>query len=72
MTSAPDFTIGITRFGTHRRPCPACGRRKRDTALSITMRPDGSFVWCCHRCGLRGPYRDVMSRYNLGVLSHAI
>lgn len=42
------------RLGTHRVPCPECDRGRADTALAVTVRPDGSAVWLCHRCGWKG------------------
>lgn len=53
-----NFLTGITRPGTHRRPCPECGKGSRDTALSVTVKPDGSAVWICHRCGFKGAKKD--------------
>ena len=41
------------REGTQRLPCPECDRGPRDTALSVTIKDDGS-VWLCHRCRFRG------------------
>ena len=40
--------------GHHRRACPVCNRAKRDTALNLTVRPDGTGVYLCHRCGYAG------------------
>ena len=37
--------------GDHRRPCPACDKGPRDTALSVTINPDGSYIAHCFRCG---------------------
>lgn len=44
--------------GTQRLPCPACGRGPRDSALAITVNPDGTVVWVCHRCGFKGCARE--------------
>ena len=43
-----------TREGTQRLACPECDRGPRDTALSVTIKDDGSAVWLCHRCGIKG------------------
>jgi hypothetical protein len=43
--------------GTHRAACPACARNKRDDALSVTIKADGSAVWLCHRCAFKGALR---------------
>ncbi|MBU2801694.1 hypothetical protein HFV02_05375 [Acidithiobacillus caldus] len=51
-----DFLAGITRLGTHRRPCPECGKGPKDQALSVTLKDDGCFTWFCHRCGFKGAY----------------
>ena len=37
--------------GDHRAPCPACDRGRKDTALGVTIKPDGSMVAHCFRCG---------------------
>ena len=37
--------------GDHRAPCPACDRGRKDTALSITIKPDNGMVAHCFRCG---------------------
>lgn len=42
------------RPGNHRLPCPQCNKGKRDNALSVTVQPDGSAVYLCFRCGLKG------------------
>ena len=42
------------RPGNHRIPCPQCGRGPRDTALSVTVEPDGRAVFLCFRCGFKG------------------
>jgi putative DNA primase/helicase len=36
--------------GTHRTRCPGCNRTGHDDALAVTIRPDSSAVWLCHRC----------------------
>lgn len=56
MTVAAPFHIP-GRPGTHRLPCPSCNRGKRDDALAVTVEADGSAVWLCHRCGLKGSER---------------
>lgn len=38
--------------GDTRTACPACNRGRKDTALSITVNPDGSGIAHCFRCGL--------------------
>jgi hypothetical protein len=43
--------------GTRRAPCPECNKGRRDDALSITVKPDGSVVWLCHRCDFKGGMR---------------
>lgn len=44
--------------GDHRLSCPSCGRGPRDKTLGVTVKPDGSEVAHCFRCGL--------VRYNRG------
>lgn len=53
-----DDGVLAARPGTRRRPCPACDRGPRDTALAVTRKPDGGLVWFCHRCGARGAAND--------------
>jgi hypothetical protein len=36
---------------TRRQPCPTCNKGPRDTALSVTVRSDGSYRAHCFRCG---------------------
>jgi len=43
--------------GEHRLPCPVCNKAKRDEALHVTVNPDGSAVWFCHRCHESGGSR---------------
>jgi hypothetical protein len=43
--------------GTHRTACPACAKNKRDDALSVTLKADGSTLWYCHRCQFKGALR---------------
>jgi hypothetical protein len=44
--------------GQHRRPCPACARGKRDTALSVTVKADGVVLVFCHRCSYSERHDD--------------
>lgn len=37
--------------GDHRMACPHCQKGRRDTALSVTINPDGSSIAHCFRCG---------------------
>jgi hypothetical protein len=59
-TNLADLGINLreARPGTHRAACPECNKGRRDDALSITVKPDGSAVWLCHRCGFKGGLRD--------------
>lgn len=43
--------------GDHRLPCPVCDRGPRDTALSVTVKPDGGMVAHCFRCGFVSTHR---------------
>lgn len=43
-------------IGDHRTACPECNRSKRDTALSVTVEPDGG-VFHCFRCGWAGAWK---------------
>jgi hypothetical protein len=54
-TQTPD--IRGLRPGQHRLPCPECAKGKRDDALSVLVRDDGSAVWKCFRCSLSGATR---------------
>jgi hypothetical protein len=58
-TSLADHGIHLRREtpGTHRAACPACAKNKRDDALSVTIKADGSAVWLCHRCAFKGALR---------------
>ncbi len=40
--------------GNHRLPCPQCQKGKSDTALSVTVEPNGKAVYLCFRCGMKG------------------
>jgi putative DNA primase/helicase len=40
--------------GENRLPCPECARGKGDTALSVSLKSNGTVVWFCHRCYLTG------------------
>ena len=55
--SAPPPVPVPSEPGTYRRPCPECRKGRSDDALAITVEPDGSTVWLCHRCGMRGGSR---------------
>lgn len=46
--------------GDHRRPCPVCNKGPRDTALSVTINPDGSYIAHCFRCS--AVHRDGRQR----------
>lgn len=37
--------------GDHRLSCPSCGRGPKDKTLGLTIKPDGSEVAHCFRCG---------------------
>jgi len=43
--------------GNHRIACLECGKGKRDTALSVDVRADGSAVYWCWRCHASGRIR---------------
>jgi len=44
--------------GDHRVRCPHCsGNRRRDDALSVTVKPGGGVVFNCFRCGWAGAER---------------
>jgi putative DNA primase/helicase len=43
--------------GRHRTACPACQKGKADTALSVTVKPDGGVSWKCFRCGWKEALR---------------
>ena len=45
--------------GRHRLACPNCDKGPRDTALSVLIRDDGSAVWSCFRCQVRGGTRGA-------------
>lgn len=49
------------RPGRHRIACPACDKGPRDDALSVLVRDDGSAVWSCFRCQVRGGTRGGRS-----------
>jgi len=52
--------FGHLDVGDHRRPCPHCsGNRKKDDALSVTVKPDGGVVFNCFRCGWTGAERTT-------------
>lgn len=58
MSAAPPELQHLGR-GHHRFACPECARtkaRRRDTALSVDVTPEGG-VYFCHRCGYRGGWR---------------
>ncbi len=40
--------------GTYRAACPRCDKGPRDTALAVTVHPDGAVLWMCHRCEWAG------------------
>jgi hypothetical protein len=42
--------------GDHRVTCPACGRGPRDKTLGLTIKPGGSAVAHCFRCGYAASY----------------
>jgi hypothetical protein len=43
--------------GRHRTACSACQKGKTDTALAVTVKPDGGVSWRCFRCGWKGALR---------------
>jgi len=52
--------------GRYRVACPACAmtrERRRDDALSVLIEHD-SGAYTCHRCGLRGGWRDRLERHD--------
>ena len=55
MTIRTDVITGPLR--TIRTACPVCNKGPRDTALAISPKGCGGFVWFCHRCGMRGASR---------------
>lgn len=59
---SPGFNVAAllagAPVGTHRLPCPECGKGPRDRAFAGTVQPDGSLVWYCHRCGFTGSARE--------------
>lgn len=54
---APSLAVG-----DHRLPCPVCDRGPRDTALSVTVKPEGGMVAHCFRCGFVGTHREQDQR----------
>jgi len=44
-------------IGSHRIPCPACGRGERDKTLGLTIEADGKGVAHCFRCAFTESYR---------------
>ena len=55
MIAVLDTVRGLlhAQLGTYRRPCPACDRGPKDSALSVTVDARGA-LWHCHRCGSSG------------------
>lgn len=43
--------------GSHRIPCPSCGRGERDKTLGLTIEADGKGVAHCFRCSFTESYR---------------
>jgi ribosomal protein L37AE/L43A len=58
--SAADELLGLGldiagyAVGSHRLPCPSCAKSGKDEAFGLTVRSDGSKVWSCFRCKLKG------------------
>ncbi|MEZ5837093.1 MAG: toprim domain-containing protein [Geminicoccaceae bacterium] len=65
MTIRTEVITGPLR--TIRTACPACNKGPYDTALAITSKGCGGFVWFCHRCGMRGAARGDIKG---GLTSH--
>lgn len=56
LDALADQHLGDTPGG-HRAACPVCAKAGRDDAVNITIKPDGSVVAHCHRCGENGTAR---------------
>ena len=60
--TVPAFAIGL-RPGEHRKPCPFCQKKRRDDALGIHVRRDGSGFAHCFRCNYVETWGEEGRRY---------